>query len=118
MYLYPYIPSVQAQRRTGGTGLGLYSLAKRLESLGGNCGVEGRSDGATGSCFWVSIPFRPDDSVGEGVHVSGDVKGVERSVITLPPESTGGGIECLMSGFIRQDESCDVALHRCANARP
>jgi CheY-like chemotaxis protein len=57
--------SLQAQHRTGGTGLGLYSLSKRLESLGGNCGVEGRSDGASGSCFWISIPYRPDRSVSQ-----------------------------------------------------
>jgi CheY-like chemotaxis protein len=42
--------------------LGLYSLSKRMESLGGNCGVEGRSDGKTGSCFWISIPFKPDET--------------------------------------------------------
>jgi CheY-like chemotaxis protein len=57
--------SLQAQHRTGGTGLGLYSLSKRLESLGGNCGVEGRSDGASGSCFWISIPYRPDRSLSQ-----------------------------------------------------
>jgi CheY-like chemotaxis protein len=44
--------------------LGLYSLAKRIESLGGNCGVEGRSDGMSGSCFWILIPFKPDETVG------------------------------------------------------
>ena len=57
---------MQAQRRTGGTGLGLYSLSKRLESLGGSCGVKDRADGASGSCFWVSIPYKPDDSVTGG----------------------------------------------------
>ena len=56
---------LQAQRRTGGTGLGLYSLAKRLESLGGSCGVEGRADGASGSCFWLRIPYKPDETVAE-----------------------------------------------------
>jgi CheY-like chemotaxis protein len=53
---------LQAQRRTGGTGLGLYSLSKRLESLGGECGVRSRSDGLSGSCFWFTIPYKPDQT--------------------------------------------------------
>ena len=52
---------IQAQRRTGGTGLGLFSLSKRAESLGGCCGVRDRADGGKGSCFWISIPYNPDE---------------------------------------------------------
>ena len=44
----------------GGTGLGLYSLFKRVEALGGDCGVKARSDGNPGSAFWFSFPYRPD----------------------------------------------------------
>jgi CheY-like chemotaxis protein len=33
-----------------------------MESLGGQCGVEARADGASGSCFWISIPYKPDES--------------------------------------------------------
>ena len=40
-------------------GLGLYSLYKRVEALGGDCGVMGRSDGHPGSAFWFSFPYRP-----------------------------------------------------------
>ena len=53
-------PFRQAQRHTGGTGLGLYSLFKRMEALGGDCGVRARSDGSAGSVFWFSFPYRPD----------------------------------------------------------
>ena len=53
-------PFRQAQRMTGGTGLGLYSLFKRVEALGGDCGVKARSDGTSGSSFWFSFPYRPD----------------------------------------------------------
>lgn len=56
-------PFMQAQRRAGGTGLGLYSLAKRMESLGGSCGVTDRIDGKQGARFWFSIPYRPDRMV-------------------------------------------------------
>ena len=52
-------PFKQAQRLAGGTGLGLFSLARRLEALGGRYGVCGRSDGASGSVFWFSFPYRP-----------------------------------------------------------
>ena len=53
-------PFKQAQRRAGGTGLGLYSLAKRMEALGGSCGVRNRDDGQQGSIFWFTFPYRPD----------------------------------------------------------
>ena len=53
-------PFRQAQRMTGGTGLGLYSMFKRVEALGGDCGVKARSDGTPGSAFWFSFPYRPD----------------------------------------------------------
>lgn len=42
---------------------GLYSLAKRLEALGGTYGVEPRTDGKQGSVFWFAIPYRPDTTV-------------------------------------------------------
>ncbi len=56
------IISVQAQRLAGGTGLGLYSLAKRIEALGGSYGVKNRPDRASGSVFWFTISYRPDDT--------------------------------------------------------
>ena len=53
-------PFKQAQRRTGGTGLGLYSLQKRMQALHGDCGVKARKDRKQGSVFWFSFPYRPD----------------------------------------------------------
>eukprot|EP01031_Cornospumella_fuschlensis_P030796 gene30796-37206_t len=44
----------------GSTGLGLFSLRKRVEALQGQCGVESRTDGTQGSLFWFTIPYRPD----------------------------------------------------------
>jgi CheY-like chemotaxis protein len=55
-----FAPFKQAQRFAGGTGLGLYSLAKRVEALHGRCGVSSRHDGTSGSLFWFEIPYRPD----------------------------------------------------------
>jgi signal transduction histidine kinase len=52
----------QAQRRAGGTGLGLFSLAKRIEALSGTFGVRDRDDGKQGSCFWFAFPYLPDKS--------------------------------------------------------
>jgi CheY-like chemotaxis protein len=60
-----FAPFKQAQRLAGGTGLGLFSLAKRIEGLGGECGVQRRRDGAEGSLFWFCIPYRPDHQVAE-----------------------------------------------------
>ena len=56
-------PFKQAQRMAGGTGLGLYSLSKRIEALGGSAGVTSRCDGMQGSMFWFTFPYRPDFSV-------------------------------------------------------
>jgi CheY-like chemotaxis protein len=53
-------PFKQAQRMAGGTGLGLYSLSKRVEALGGLNGVSDRTDGKQGSVFWFTFPYRPD----------------------------------------------------------
>ena len=55
-------PFRQAQRLAGGTGLGLYSLAKRMEALGGSCGVSSRPDGKPGTLFWFCIPYKPDEA--------------------------------------------------------
>ena len=103
----------QAQRRTGGTGLGLYALSKRLESLGGNCGVKDRADGASGSCFWVSIPFKPDETVED---VDGDLS--RRSTMNTLPNiahasedlspgrrDSASKMEVLMSGIINRADS-------------
>lgn len=56
-----FSPFQQTQRLAGGTGLGLYSLAKRVDALGGSCGVRRRADCQQGSVFWFSIPYRPDE---------------------------------------------------------
>lgn len=53
-------PFKQAQRLAGGTGLGLYSLAKRMEALKGSYGVRKRKDGKQGSLFWFALPYKPD----------------------------------------------------------
>ena len=54
-------PFQQTMRLAGGTGLGLFSLSKRIEVLKGHFGVENRPDGKQGSCFWFSIPYTPDE---------------------------------------------------------
>ncbi len=53
-------PFKQNQRLAGGTGLGLYSLSKRIDALEGIYGVDKRKDGKQGSLFWFAIPYKPD----------------------------------------------------------
>ena len=55
-------PFKQTQRLAGGTGLGLYSLAKRIEALKGKYGVHQREDGKQGSVFWFTVPYKPDNN--------------------------------------------------------
>ena len=56
-----FLPLKQTERTTGGVGLGLYSLSKRMEALNGYCGIESRSDGLSGSVFWFAFPYHPID---------------------------------------------------------
>jgi CheY-like chemotaxis protein len=48
-----------------GKSLGLYILKKRVQVLGGSCGVDIRTDGQTGSIYWFTIPYKPGMSAGE-----------------------------------------------------
>ena len=49
--------SQQADRHSGGTGLGLYSLSTRVTCLGGHCGHSPRLDGKSGTRFWFALPY-------------------------------------------------------------
>jgi CheY-like chemotaxis protein len=53
----------QVQRTTvGGSGLGLYSLSKRSDAIGGSCGMDNRKGDHQGSAFWFEVPYSPDHS--------------------------------------------------------
>jgi K+-sensing histidine kinase KdpD len=65
-------PFQQAQKLAGGTGLGLFSLSKRLDALHGYYGVRRRTDGVQGSVFWFAIPYKPDMTAERAV-VSTDI---------------------------------------------
>jgi CheY-like chemotaxis protein/signal transduction histidine kinase len=54
-------PFQQAQNMAGGTGLGLYSMSKRVNAIGGTCGVRDRADRQQGTCFWFTLPYVPDE---------------------------------------------------------
>jgi CheY-like chemotaxis protein len=60
-----FAPFQQAQRFAGGTGLGLYSLGKRVDALNGYYGVRHRYDNIQGSVFWFAIPYRPDIQIND-----------------------------------------------------
>jgi CheY-like chemotaxis protein len=62
--LMTFFNPFKQKRLSGGTGLGLYSLAKRVECLGGKYGVQPRTDGHTGTIVWFTIPYTPDLSKG------------------------------------------------------
>ena len=57
-------PTPQQQNRlSGGTGLGLYALRKRVEALHGTCGVANRKNGKSGAIFWFMFKYRPDHTM-------------------------------------------------------
>ena len=75
-------PFSQAQRCAGGTGLGLYSMSKRMEALGGDCGLMDRRDGEQGSIFWFRIPYVPDiDSAEDRTSPAPTVTGGSRAAM-------------------------------------
>ena len=72
---------------SGGTGLGLFSLLKRMEALGGSCGIESRQDGEQGSEFWFTFPYRPDPTAGSWT--GGDDEGMRTPDTTNTGEGVG-----------------------------
>jgi signal transduction histidine kinase len=58
-----FLSKSQTENRTGGNGLGLYSLSKRIGALGGEVGFEGRSDGSAGTLVWFTIPLIREESI-------------------------------------------------------
>lgn len=77
-------PFQQTQRLAGGTGLGLYSLAKRCEAIKGYCGVRGRKDGKAGSLFWFSIPYRPDFELSKSHCISRTLSSLSNDALQNP----------------------------------
>jgi CheY-like chemotaxis protein/signal transduction histidine kinase len=58
--LLSFFNPFKQKRLSGGTGLGLYSLAKRLDALGGLYGVHPREDSQSGTVVWFTLPYYPD----------------------------------------------------------
>jgi CheY-like chemotaxis protein len=58
--LLTFFNPFKQKRLSGGTGLGLYSLAKRVEALGGQYGVHPREDNQNGTVVWFTLPYYPD----------------------------------------------------------
>ena len=79
-------PFKQVQRLAGGTGLGLFSLSKRIKALKGSRGIKSREDGKQGCVFWFAIPYKPDYEIG--------LKNKSDSFITTP---VGSGRHSLVS---------------------
>jgi hypothetical protein len=94
-------PFKQVQRMAGGTGLGLFSLSKRMESLGGSRGVAPRRDGLQGSNFWFSFPYRPDHSHEVNTQISDEC--VDNPVVIQGASYKGGVQEASdMGGSYRE----------------
>ena len=94
-----YSPFMQAQRLAGGTGLGLFSLAKRLDALGGHYGVESRKDGMPGAMFWFAIPYREDVDAASACKISRQGSSrLEDLILAAQVHGTGPGMEADVSG--------------------
>eukprot|EP00981_Chlorochromonas_danica_P009354 scaffold2636_cov176-Ochromonas_danica.AAC.8 len=94
-----FTPFKQAQRLAGGTGLGLFSLAKRIEALDGKCGVERRRDGLEGSLFWFMIPYRPDNTLSSSTEQCCSPKRDEPVVVVAEQKSSPSSRKSLKRAF-------------------
>jgi CheY-like chemotaxis protein len=92
----------QVQRMTvGGSGLGLYSLSKRSEAIGGSCGVDDRSDGKHGASFWFEIPHQEVDE-----KIQNTAPGVSKMQLLLPMNAQSE--ECQSLNVLIVDDSIAV----------
>eukprot|EP00981_Chlorochromonas_danica_P009243 scaffold2582_cov162-Ochromonas_danica.AAC.12 len=108
-----FSPFKQAQRLAGGTGLGLFSLAKRIEALEGNCGVQQRRDGMQGSLFWFEIPYRPDHQSSQVMlpQPKENALMVRRTSLTRNSETVGQSLqERLRAALSQQNETSPTSV--------
>eukprot|EP00981_Chlorochromonas_danica_P015112 scaffold10587_cov199-Ochromonas_danica.AAC.1 len=122
-----FSPFKQAQRLAGGTGLGLFSLAKRMEALQGKCGVMPRHDGIRGSIFWFAFPYKPDYTVNEKrpSELYEDIRAILRrgafSILEEPSgsgsrdPSSSGGPSLIMSPRLARSSSFSALINRSAS---
>lgn len=57
--IFTHDPIDRSLTAGGGAGLGLYTLAKRVDTIGGVYGLSMRPDKLCGSVFWFAIPYVP-----------------------------------------------------------
>lgn len=57
--IFTHDPIDRSLTAGGGAGLGLYTLAKRVDTIGGLYGLSMRPDKLCGSVFWFAIPYVP-----------------------------------------------------------
>lgn len=77
------MPVMNERNQMGGAGLGLFSMAKRVDALGGLIGSRNRNDGVCpGSVFWFAVPCDKRDGSGSklGPRWSGDEDMMKRQL--------------------------------------
>lgn len=73
---------------------GLYSLAKRVEALGGYYGVRKRENGKEGSLFWFAVPYVPDSSEESVPTMTTFSEKVNKSTRMLAEKSGTNNVSC------------------------
>jgi CheY-like chemotaxis protein len=58
----------QQNRPTGGLGLGLYCVARRVSALGGKYGIGRNSGDGPGTAVWFTLPYRSHSNTTSGVN--------------------------------------------------
>ena len=111
-YMLPLSEHICPASAPPGSGMGLFTLRKRVEALGGDFGVNTRPDGEGGASFWFSFPYRPDVKAAAAATVAlGAFSGERTGTAGTRPEpaapaAPGGGGLCVDGGEGSDRSSC------------
>lgn len=94
---------------SGSTGLGLYSLLKRSEAIGGSCGFQNREDGVQGSVFWFEFPHQGCSETLD--LVSAKCNSEQESLFILVVDDSPVVTKCLMNKLLSGGHRVEIACN-------
>jgi two-component system, sensor histidine kinase len=93
----------------GSTGLGLFSLLKRSEAIGGLCGFQNRGDGAQGSVFWFEIPHLGCSETLDLIPAK--LNSEQKSLFILVVDDSAVVTKCLMNKLMGGGHRVEIACN-------
>ena len=94
---------------SGSTGLGLFSLLKRSEAIGGLCGFQNRGDGAQGSVFWFEFPHQGCSETLDLIPTKSNSE--QKSLFILVVDDSAVLTKCLMNKLSNSGHRVETACN-------